>query len=78
MKTIIIGKPRKDGKFPVTYIYQGAPNMFGGHDHPSRYSKLHTAHDIGTSTIYPGDTLSNNSGLLDSYFFGDQEQKEND
>lgn len=43
---IIVGKMRRDGKFPTTYIYPGAPNMFGGRDHPSTFNKLHTAEQI--------------------------------
>ena len=28
-KITVTGNQRKDGKFPVTYWYQGEPNMFG-------------------------------------------------
>lgn len=39
---VTIGKRRKDGKYPVTWNYPGAPNMFGGH-YPDRvYRKLHS------------------------------------
>lgn len=71
-KTITIGRVRKDGKFPVTYFYQGAPNMFGGREHGRRYSKLDTAQDIGKNTLYDSDILTNNSGLPDSHFWGEK------
>ena len=69
MKTITIGKERKDGKFPVTYAYKGAPNMFGGFYPTSTYCKLHTLERIQTHTMGPEDTLINNSQYANDYFF---------
>ena len=69
MKTITIGKERKDGKFTVVYIYKGAPNMFGGFDHPTRYRKIHTLDQIQAHTLFPDDTLINNSQYANDYFF---------
>ena len=76
MKRITIGRVRKDGKFPVTYWYQGACNMFGGYDYPNVYKKLHTRDKIATNKLYPGDELINNSGLSDGYFFGDKDNED--
>ena len=73
MKKITINKPRKDGKFKVTYWYQGAENMFGGREWPSVYNKLHTAERISEHSLYADDVLINNSGLPDTHFFPDQE-----
>jgi len=69
MKTITIGKERKDGKFPVTYCYKGAPNMFGGFDPSPTFRKLHTLERIQTHTMGPDDTLINNSQYTNDYFF---------
>ena len=69
MKTIAIGKERKDGKFTVVYIYKGAPNMFGGFDHSTTYRKIHSLDQIQAHTLYPDDTLTNASARPDSYFF---------
>ena len=49
MKKIIINKQRKDGKFKVTYWYQGAENMFGGFEYPNVYNKLHSGEIWGHS-----------------------------
>lgn len=60
---ITINKQRRDGKFPVKYIYQGAENMFGGRYAPAVFNKLYTAEKIGTHKLYPEDSVVNNSGL---------------
>lgn len=39
---ITIGQPRRDGKYPVTLFFPGAPNMFGGHYPGKTYRKLYT------------------------------------
>ena len=60
MKRIVIkSKVRKDGKHKVTYIYQGAENMFGGRYPPNIYNKLHTATEIREviDSMYEGDTV---------------------
>lgn len=70
MKTIIIGKARKDGKHKVEYRYAGEPNMFGGSYPCKSYNKLHTAERIGEHTLYSDDTVINNSGLPTTNFWG--------
>jgi len=40
--TIGIANPRRDGKYPVTLVFPGAPNMFGGHYPSKTYRKLYT------------------------------------
>ena len=72
MKTIVIGKERKDGKFTVVYIYKGAPNMFGGFEHTRAYRKLHTVDQIKAHTLFPDDTLTNASDRPDNYFFNSE------
>ena len=60
MKRIVIkSKARKDGKHKVTYIYQGAENMFGGRYPPNIFNKLHTATEIreDIANMYEGDTV---------------------
>jgi len=60
MKRIVIqSKVRKDGKHKVTYIYQGAKNMFGGRYPPNIFNKLHTATEIREviDSMYEGDTV---------------------
>ena len=69
MKTMTIGKERKDGKFPVTYAYRGSPNMFGGFDPTRTYRKLHTLDQIQAHTLFSDDTLINNSQYTNDYFF---------
>ena len=39
---IEISQPRRDGKYPVTLIFAGAPNMFGGFEHGKTYRKLYS------------------------------------
>ncbi len=34
---------RGDGKYKVTLHYPGAPNMFGGFEHGTSYTKLYSA-----------------------------------
>tara|TARA_R110002153_G_scaffold196723_4_gene350115 strand:- start:950 stop:1171 length:222 start_codon:yes stop_codon:yes gene_type:complete len=46
MKIEVISKQRKDGKFKVKTMYQGAPNMFGGRDHGQSFTTLKTAAQI--------------------------------
>ncbi len=70
-KTITISAIRKDNKYPVVYTYKGAPNMFGGFDHSLTYRKVHALSAIQAHTLNAGDTLVNNSGQPDSYFFPD-------
>lgn len=62
MKTLIIGKKRRDGKYPVTIRYQGEPNMFGGRYPGKEFRKLYTRERLAEYTLYPEDTLINNSG----------------
>ena len=71
MKKIIINKQRKDGKFKVTYWYQGAENMFGGFEYPNVYNKLHSGEQIAGHSLFPGDFVENNSGVALSHFFPD-------
>lgn len=73
MKSIKIGKIRKDGKFPVRLVYQGAPNMFGGFYPSTEYNKLFTLEDIQNYKFYEGDMFSNQSGMSDSLFFSEDE-----
>ena len=73
-KTIIIGKQRKGGKFPVVYIYKGSPNMFGGFDHSLTYRKIHTIERIQSHSMGPEDTLVNNSQYTDDRFFKEMGQ----
>jgi hypothetical protein len=40
--TITIGQPRRDGKYPVTLTFAGAPNMFGGFYPDQVFRKLYT------------------------------------
>lgn len=68
MKKITVGKQRKDGKFPVTYWYQGSENMFGGRDHPSVFNKIHSLDKIVDHKLYDGDMFVNMSGLPNEYF----------
>ena len=68
MKKITIGKQRKDGKFPVTYWYQGAENMFGGREYPSVFRKIHSLDKIVDHGLYHGDIFVNHSGLPNNYF----------
>ena len=68
MKKITVGKQRKDGKFPVTYWYQGSENMFGGRDHPSVFRKIHSLDKIVGHNLYHGDIFENHSGLPNNYF----------
>lgn len=77
-KIITIGRERRDGKFPVKYAYQGAPNMFGGRYPPNIYNKLHTADKIGEHTLYAGDEVRNNSGFPDSHFWKPEKDKRNE
>ena len=37
---LIIGKKRKDGKFPVKYIFKGQPNTFGGRECGKTFNKI--------------------------------------
>lgn len=39
--TLTISQPRRDGKYPVTIVYPGAPNMFGGFYPAKVYRKLY-------------------------------------
>jgi hypothetical protein len=39
---IEISNPRSDGKYPVTLIFEGAPNMFGGCYPAKIYRKLYS------------------------------------
>ena len=38
----ITGRVRRDGKYPVTYQYPGAPNAFGGYYPDKYFNKLVT------------------------------------
>ena len=69
MKKITIGKQRKDGKFPVTYWYQGSENMFGGREWPTVFNKIHSVDAIADHTLYEGDILEHTSGKPDGYFW---------
>jgi hypothetical protein len=69
MKRITIGRQRKDGKFPVTYWYQGDENMFGGREWPTVFNKINSVDAIADHTLYEGDILENNSGKPDGYFW---------
>ena len=61
---IIVGKIRRDGKYPVTYIYPGAVNMFGGRDYPRSYKKLHTAEQILEHDLDHYDLTDNSQGTF--------------
>jgi len=43
---IEISQPRRDGKYPVTLIFSGAPNMFGGFEHGKTYRKLYSLEKV--------------------------------
>jgi hypothetical protein len=46
MRAYIKGNQRKDGKYKITMVYQGAPNAFGGF-YPSRsYTKIYTPEKV--------------------------------
>ncbi len=68
MKKITIGRQRKDGKFYVTYWYEGAENMFGGREYPSVFKKIHTLDKIVDHYMSEEDIFVNLSGLPDNYF----------
>jgi hypothetical protein len=40
--TIQISNPRRDGKYPVTLTFAGAPNMFGGFYPNKVFRKLYS------------------------------------
>ena len=42
MNITILGNIRKDGKYKVRTVYQGAPNMFGGRDPATAYTSIFT------------------------------------
>lgn len=71
MKSMKIGKIRKDGKFPVRLVYQGSPNMFGGFYPSTEYNRLLTLEEIQDHNLYEGDMFSNQSGMSDSLFFSE-------
>jgi len=73
MKSIRIGKIRKDGKFPVKIVYQGSPNMFGGFYPSTEYNKLFNLEDIQDYSLYEGDMFFNDSGMSDSLFFSEED-----
>jgi len=64
---ITIKKPRKDGKFPVVFYFEGSGNMFGGRDAPRIFNKLKTLEQI-KEIIKPYTEVTNQSGLNDSIF----------
>ena len=66
LRIVIQSKARKDGKHKVTYIYQGAKNMFGGRYPSNIFNKLHTASEIKEviANMYDGDTVEG------EYFLG--------
>ena len=69
MKKITIGRQRKDGKFPVTYWYQGSENMFGGREWPTVFNKLHSLSTIVDHKLYDeDDVLVNNSDMSDQFW----------
>ena len=43
---IEISNPRRDGKYPVTLIFTGAPNMFGGFYPAKVYRKLYSIEKV--------------------------------
>ena len=73
MKRITVKKARKDGKHPVSYFYEGAPNAIGGRDYGKTFNKLHTIEKIRAHDLNPGDIFINQSGLRDSDFFPENE-----
>lgn len=44
--TLKIDHQRRDGKYPVTLIFDGGPNMFGGSYPPKIFRKLYTAEKV--------------------------------
>lgn len=44
--TMTIAQPRRDGKYPVTLVFPGPPNMFGGHYPAKIYRKLYTLEKV--------------------------------
>ena len=71
-KITVTGNQRKDGKFPVTYWYEGEPNMFGGRYPAKVFKKLHTVEQIADHKLYDGDMFVNMSNLSNEYFgFGE-------
>jgi len=69
MKKITIGRQRRDGKFPVTYWYQGDENMFGGRYPASVFNKIHSIEKIVGHKLYgEDDVLVNNSDMSDQFW----------
>jgi len=69
MKKITIGRQRRDGKFPVTYWYQGDENMFGGRYPASVFNKIHSIEKIVDHKLYgEDDVLVNNSDMSDQFW----------
>ncbi|TFH48623.1 MAG: hypothetical protein E4H01_06005 [Lysobacterales bacterium] len=46
MNLFVNGRQRRDGKYSVTLVFLGGPNMFGGRLAPKVYRKLQTADEI--------------------------------
>ena len=62
---LIINRPRRDGKFPITLIFPGQPNGFGGHYPDKRYNKLYSQSRLAETIEYANDwdVIENRSGL---------------
>ena len=71
--SIVIGKQRRDGKYPVKINYPGEPNMFGGRYPDKWFNKLFTADKIESYQANLYD-ITNNSGhtfTLEAYKDGE-------
>ena len=66
MNITLLGKQRKDGKYKVRTVYQGAPNMFGGRDPAKVYTSILTPQQVRDLLASPALEAVNWNGYDDA------------